>query len=205
MFSKDERNLLSQTYVDFRKKKSDDLIENFTLSNLFKDNKNEEKYNCETKSSLLAPFNSINYEYFKIEFNKNKKVTKDEFEDCKNKKIIIDNDLLNFSNKAKELNFQYELNNNKEVDNGVLILSKSNIESISSSFSNANSKNNDKLINFNFANNEMNNISDERLKNILSQIEKLGYNREYVIKSLKNNFLNHATTIYFLLLNYEKI
>ena len=205
LFSKDERNLLSQTYVDFRKKKCDDLIENFTLSNLFKDKNNEEKYNCETKSSLLAPFNSINYEYFKIEFNKNKKVTKDEFEDCKNKKIIIENDLLNFSNKAKELNFQYELNNNKEVDNGVLILSKSNIESISSSFSNANSKNNDKLINFNFANNEMNNISDERLKNILSQIEKLGYNREYVIKSLKNNFLNHATTIYFLLLNYEKI
>ena len=40
LFSKDEKKLLSKTYIDYRKSKLDDLIENFTLSNLFNDKKN---------------------------------------------------------------------------------------------------------------------------------------------------------------------
>ena len=55
---------------------------------------------------------------------------------------MIEQDVCCFANKAKELNFQYELDNNKEVDNGVLINNKSNAESNSSSFSIANSKRN---------------------------------------------------------------
>jgi len=131
----------------------------------------------------------------------------DEFDDCRNKKLIIEQDIYYFSNKAKELNFQYELDNNKEVDNGVLINNKSNAEPNSSSFSIANSKRNfinDKSINLNFENNEIS-LNNSKAERILSQIENFGYDREYVTKSLKNNYLNHATTIYFLLMNYEKI
>ena len=209
LFSKAEKKSLTKTFMDYRKRKFEDLIENFTFSNLFKDTKSvDEKYNCETKSSLLAPFNSINFEFFNLgNINIQKRESTDEFDDSKNKKLMIEQDVCCFANKAKELNFQYELDNNKEVDNGVLINNKSNAESNSSSFSIANSKRNfinDKSINLNFENNEMN-LTNNQAERIISQIENFGYDREYVIRSLKNNYLNHATTIYFLLMNYEKI
>ena len=206
LFSKNERHLLYKTYVDYRKKKTDELIENFTLSYLFEDEKNsDEKNNYETKSSLLAPFNSINYEYFNIE---NPKKANDEFNDFNNNKLVIENNLFTFSNKAKELNYQYELNNNKEVDNGVLIDSKSINESSSSSFSYAKAKRNlinDKNLYLNYDYNDISNNNDYKKEKILSQIENFGYDRDYVIKCLKNNLLNHATAIYFILMNYEDI
>lgn len=83
---------------------------------------------------------------------------------------------------------------------------KSINESNSSSFTNSNTNRNsiiDKYVNVNFDFNHMQNNLDYKRENILSQIENLGYDRKYVIKSLKNNFLNHATTVYFLLMNYE--
>ena len=204
LFSKTERQLLYQAYIDYRKRKASELIETFTLSNLIKDNnKSNENYNCETKSSLLAPFNSFNYEYFNIVNPKNKR---DEFEDFNNKKLVIENDLFSYSNKVKELNNQYEIDNNKDANNGILMNPKSINESDSSSFTNSNTNRNsiiDKYVNVNFDFNHMLNNMDYKRENILSQIENLGYDREYVIKSLKNNFLNHATTVYFLLMNYE--
>ena len=62
LFTKAEMKMLSKTYVDYRKDKSDNLKENFTLSNLFIDDKknNKNEKNEETKSSILAPFNSVN-------------------------------------------------------------------------------------------------------------------------------------------------
>ena len=204
LFSKTERQLLYQAYIDYRKRKASELIETFTLSNLNKDNnKSNENYNCETKSSLLAPFNSFNYEYFNIVNPKNKR---DEFEDFNNKKLVIENDLFSYSNKVKELNNQYEIDNNKDANNGILMNPKSINESNSSSFTNSNTNRNsiiDKYVNVNFDFNHMLNNMDYKRENILSQIENLGYDREYVIKSLKNNYLNHATTVYFLLMNYE--
>ena len=210
LFSKAEKNLLSETYIDYRKIKMDELIENFTMSNLFKDQKNsDEKYNCETKSSLLAPFNSINFEYFNISYPTKKSKDNNEFEDFCNKKLIVENDLFVFSNKAKEFNYQYELDNNKEVDNGVLINTKSINESNSSSYSNPNINRNvfiDKKINLDVENYGMlTNKTEKKSKEILSQIENFGYDKEYVIKSLKDNFLNHATAVYFLLVHYNDI
>ena len=209
LFSKAEKSLLTKTFIDYRKCKVEDVIENFTFSNLLKDKAScEDKYNCESKSSLLAPFNSINYDFFKI-YDYSKKDMRDEFDDFHNKKLKFEKDLFSFSNKAKELNFQYELDNNKEVDNGILINNKSNTESNSSSFSNTNSKINfinEKNINLGFDKNDKTDIKlGQKAESILTQIEKLGYDREYVIKSLKNNYLNHATTIYFLLMNYTNI
>ena len=204
LFSKTERQLLYQAYIDYRKRKASELIETFTLSNLIKDdNKSNENYNCETKSSLLAPFNSFNYEYFNIVNPKNKR---DEFVDFNNKKLVIENDLISYSNKVKELNNQYEIDNNKDANNGILMNPKSINESNSSSFTNSNTNRNsiiDKYVNVNFDFNHMQNNLDYKRENILSQIENLGYDRKYVIKSLKNNYLNHATTVYFLLMNYE--
>ena len=206
LFSKSERALLYKTYIDYRKNKLEDLIENFTLSNLFNDKKNTdiEYNNCETKSSLLAPFNSLNYNYFisdmDIDINKNIKFD-DNFDDFNNKNILVEKDLIQYSIKAKEFNFQYELNNNKEVDNGVLINSKSFAYSSSSSFSNANTNRNE--IENGYKGLEY--ISKDKIEEILSQIEAMGYDRDYVLKSVKKNLLNHASTIFFLLMQYEKI
>ena len=183
----------------------EDLIENFTLSNLFNDKKNTdiEKNNCETKSSLLAPFNSLNINYFisdmdidiqNIKFN-------DEFDDSNNKNILVEKNLIQYSIKAKEFNFQYELNNNKEVDNGVLINSKSFACSSSSSFSNANTNRNE--IENGYKGLEY--ISKDKIEEILNQIESMGYDRDYVLRSVKKNLLNHASTIFFLLIQYENI
>ena len=206
LFSKSEKALLSKTYIDYRKNKLEDLIENFTLSNLFNDKKNTdiEYNNCETKSSLLAPFNSLNYNYFisdmDIDIKKNIKFD-DNFDDFNNKNILIEKDLIQYSIKAKEFNFQYELNNNKEVDNGVLINSKSFAYSSSSSFSNTNTNRNE--IENGYKGLEF--ISKDKIEEILNQIEAMGYDKDYVLKSVKKNLLNHASTIFFLLMQYENI
>ena len=36
-------------------------------------------------------------------------------------------------------------------------------------------------------------------------VSDLGYDEEYVIKSLEKNELNHATAIYYLFSNYENV
>lgn len=105
----------------------------------------------------------------------------DNFDDFNNKNILVEKDLIQYSIKAKEFNFQYELNNNKEVDNGVLINSKSFACSSNSSFSNANTNRNE--IENGYKGLEF--ISKDKIEEILNQIESMGYDRDYVIKSVK--------------------
>ena len=206
LFSKDEKETLSKSYIDYRKSKLDDLVENFTLSNLFNDkNKSDiENNNDESKSSLLAPFNSLNYDFFMSKEGKGSKI--DNFDDLYNNIICIEKDLLSFSNKAKELNIQYELNNNKEVDNGVLINSKSVACSSCSSQSNPNTfRNSEKFSEYEYNSFGMYSMNNEKLDRVLSQMELMGYERDYIIKSIRNNNLNHASTVFFLLMKYENI
>ena len=207
LFSKTEKDTLSKTYIDYRKRKLDDLVENFTLSNLFNAKKKSdiENNNIESKSSLLAPFNSLNYEFFNIS-NEDIGSKQDNFDDFYNKRLCIEKDLLFFSNKAKELNFQYELNNNKEVDNGVLINYKSIAGSSSSSQSNPNTfRNSENYSEYEYSSTQIDSINDEKLDRVLNQMELMGYVRDYVIKSIKNNCLNHASTVFFLLMKYDNI
>ena len=59
--------------------------------------------------------------------------------------------------------------------------------------------------------NENINYSDfqkkEKLKKekILNTIEKLGYDKKYVLDCVKNNKLCHASAVFYLLMNYENI
>ena len=130
----------------------------------------------------------------------------DNFDDLYNNKICVEKDLLSFSNKAKELNIQYELNNNKEVDNGVLINSKSVACSSCSSQSNPNTfRNSEKFSEYEYNSFGMYSMNNEKLDRVLSQMELMGYERDYIIKSIRNNNLNHASTVFFLLMKYENI
>jgi hypothetical protein len=104
LFTAAENVLLSKSNIDYRFAPKEDLIENFTVKNL--DTLQEtENQNVNTKSIILAPFNSS--------------VKQEEDSLCN--ELIIENEVLKFCGKVKELNRNYELNNNGEIDNGIII------------------------------------------------------------------------------------
>ena len=118
LFTKAEIVLLSKNYFDYRNCNKEEMIENFTLKNLDTRNNNENKNNL-TKSFIFAPFNTsyLNEEQNKIHLEQN---------------LSIENNLILFDENINILNRQYELNNNGEIDHGVLI----NRSKMSSSCSN---------------------------------------------------------------------
>jgi hypothetical protein len=104
LFTAAENILLSKSNVDFRYANKDDIIENFSTKNLDTIQETENQ-NVGTKSVILAPFNS------------SIKIT----EESSLNDIPIENDVIKFCGKAKELNRKYELDNNGEIDNGIII------------------------------------------------------------------------------------
>ena len=205
---------MSKTYIDYRKAKNEDLIENFTISNLIKDESNKKNNkNITTKSSILAPYNTL------IQNEENNSFFDDEnadiFDDFNNKNIKLENnDLIGFNAKSKEFNMLYELNNNGEVDNGMLINSKTN--SVSSSYILNNSKNSyisrTLIKDSDNEDDEEINIKDiieneekleKKKENVYNQMKLMGYEKEYVKKCVDENILCHASVVYFLLMNYD--
>ena len=141
----------------------------------------------------------------------------DSFDDLNNPNINLENDIIIYNNKVKEYNLNYELNNNGECDNGMLINTKTGTIS-SSAVNNSNIKNEGQLTNRsrqrnendeNYINEEFNENEEEeqekKISKILNEIEKIGYDKEYVLNCVNNNILCHASTIYYLMLNYENI
>ena len=200
LFTKAEMTMMSKTYIDYRKGDLEDLKENFTLSNLRNDEIKLEERNITTKSAILDPFNSC------INNNENNSsnndlIKDDSFDDFKNEKIKLENDIMIFNNKVKEFNLNFEINNNQEVDNGMIIKTHTHSEISSCSISNSylslfdNDKNNK----------EEKNDSNIDI-NILNEIEdKYGYDKKYVLNCIQNNILCHASTIFYLLKNYRDI
>ena len=132
-----------------------------------------------------------------------------------NNRIKLENNILIFGEKPKEFNMFYELNNNGEVDNGILIKSNTNTTSSIESYKNSKNNNNNKKIikgvdlNLNYESivksQRKNNNRKEIDFKIILEIEKMGYDKDYVINCLKRKKLCHATSLYFLLENYENI
>ena len=151
-------------------------------------------------------------------------------DDLNNDKILLENGIISIGHKVKEFNMLYEMNNNCEFDNGIIINSKTNSvisetnNSINTIISDSLPKNYDQIWKEDkryTVNNNINNftikakklIKDNNNKNkenqeknkILNQLESLGYNKNYVKECIKNNVLCYASTAYFLMLNYDKI
>ena len=211
LFTKAEMTMLSKTYIDYRYAKIEDLKENFTLSNLEREDKNSnnKNLNVRTKSLILAPYNSMKNYY------ENEEEEEDESDDFNNLSLNLENGIILFANKVREFNINYELNNNDELDNGMLINTKT--ESYSTSLRNNTLTNNNKICFEEENNNSLKNgvkekeensnlNQNEQLKseNILNKIENLGYDRNYVKDCLKNNKICHATVIYYLMMNYDR-
>ena len=110
----------------------------------------------------------------------------------------------------------YELNNNEEIDNGMLINSK---DELIMQETEKDIKIDDQLENYVKTNNFVkdNNKSKKNHrpsspykqppinKYFVKMVTELGYDEDYVVKCLEKNELNHATTIYYLFSNYENI
>ena len=237
--------MLSKTFIDYRKANYEDLKENFTLSNLENesDKNNLNEQNITSKSSILAPYNSIISDYDNSSASSIIKHNNDDsFDDFNNSKIKLEKDQIVFSKKIKEYNRLYELNNNGEVDNGVLINSKTQ-SSINMSERSSNSRTDNKIkdsdMNLNFKgsfvifdenedevyriketkqkieditvkNDNGKNLDEEiehkiKSNNILNQMSIMGYDKKYVLDCVEKNELCHASTVYYLMMNYENI
>ena len=206
LFTNTEMIMLNKNHIDYRKANKDELNENFTLRNLFTVD-NEMIKNSESKSIILAPYNSILSD-------------DDESDDLDldNKELKMENDILKFAKKVKEYNINYELNNNEEIDNGMLINSKTDInDELNNSKINDNPKSyNNNSININSTRtNSMKknkNTSCSILnpyfsinENCVKMVSDLGYKKDYVIKCLDKHELNQATAAYYLFSIYENI
>ena len=223
LFTKSERTMLSKSYKDYRKTNMENIQENFSISNLKQDINN--KTDNITKSFILTPYNSLFFsEKFIIEEENIEKYIDSQFDDFNNANITLEKDIIFFNNKVKEYNIFYEINNNNEVDNGMLINTKNN-SATSSSFTNdiinnslikteslfcVKEKRNEDDNEVYYEGSEIkvliNQKSDSEEKNenkIFEKIENLGYDKQYVKKCLKDNLLCHATSVYFLLKNYD--
>ena len=115
----------------------------------------------------------------------------------------------------------YELNNNKEVDNGMLINTKINTNTNSLIENDLNDNNNQVKTESVLYFEEEGNIEDDKKiivennnkeikeqkkeEKILEKIEKMGYDKKYVKECLEKNILCQATAVYFLLMNYDSI
>ena len=70
---------------------------------------NEDKKNVSTRSIILAPFNSTRSNINEVSFEQKVQI----------KEYLADRKILKFNPKVKEVDRQYEMNNNADLDNGV--------------------------------------------------------------------------------------
>jgi len=209
LFTDSEKIHLSNENIDYRQADHKDLIEAFTYKNLDTIVNNE---NNKSKSNILAPFNSSQEET--IVKSGNSLV-----------RLEVLNNIIKFDQKVKALNKQYELNNNGEIDNGIVIspkiLSNDNSnESFEDKKKGVHSK-----INSRFGSNlvspnverealshrgsYMNGVSSSYLNkiddDIVYKLSKLGYNSEYIRKQIINNEINYCTASYYLLVKNKDL
>ena len=197
----------------------EDLQENFTISNLKREKDVKTLKNVVTKSFILTPYNSIIEDENSFD-NANNIFNDVDLEDINNSKINLEDDLISLDNKVKEYNMLYELNNNKEVDNGMLINTKINTNTnslIENGFNENNQIKTESVLYFEeegnieddkkiiVENNNKENKEQKKEEKILEKIEKMGYDKKYVKECLDKNVLCQATAVYFLLMNYDNI
>lgn len=205
LFTNAEYIFFVKNNVDYRDiNNKDDMIEIFDIKNLDTDDEDEnENPNSKTKSIIYTPYNSY------IEDDNNNLNDSDDSIDLNNKDIEIQNYIIEYSSKVKDLNRKYEMNNNEEIDNGFIDEDKYNQEN-NISPSNGNFNNNENInIEFNIKNeaeeiklNMNNNKEIEINEKALEDLEKLGFDKTYVKECLIKNDFNYATTSYGLLVKY---
>ena len=208
IFMKSEKALI---YSEFSRKVKEGRNNNET-ENTFTEQSidktiNDLTKNISTKSVILAPFNST-------ETN----LENESPEDCD----FLDKKLIHLGQNVREIDRQYEKNNNGEMDNGVYNMNEENssnekyncIENFEESnlypkvknLNNSNSNSQNKVSKFTFCKFQISNYSKRVLisivyldEDIVKDVEECGFPRDYIIKSLETKERNHATATYYLL------
>ena len=201
LFTNAERVLLSKSNVDYRDISNRmDMIEGFTMKNLDTRDEKQNKNN-QTKSVILAPFNSSNENESFVFYGEAEQP-------------LIENNVIRFGNGVKEINRNYELNNNGEIDHGVIIVSRQE------QYSNNNLNDNkspdvgdysvphkskgftpvDKSNN----NNKYTNSNKRLNEKVIKELVELGYNKQYIYDCLKHNECNYCTASYHLLNKFSE-
>ena len=202
LFTNAENILLAKSNVDYSDiNNKENMVENFDIKNL--DTENEDiNRDIKTKSLILAPFNSS----ISIEED-------EEENDFNSPDLVIKNGIIKFTPKARDLNRNYELNNNQEIDNGIIILSNDSDEKGKKDKSLYDGSYNSKFHSKQFSpigelennsnDNTNNNIANKRKniikEEILEKMQLLGYDKDYSKKTINNKEFNYATTTFKLL------
>ena len=216
IFTNAEKIIYGKLKFDYRQEHKENALENFTYKNILTEYE-EENMNVKTISFIKTPYNT--------------RRPRDDDDDLFYDDVNIENDVMNFFAKVGEKNREYELRNNYDFDQGFIIAKKYNnkqqlMNSKNNSFdedykkqgknnkNNLEQKNNDKII----ENKNINEIKDKKgnnnnendayknkivkiNENVVKIVEKFGYNRKYIIKSLQTNEINHAVASYYLALS----
>ena len=229
LFTNAERIIYSKLNVDYRMAKKEDLLENFTFKNIDSDLENENQ-NATTKSIINVPYNTkirsfggdddddeIFFEDLNIEdslmkfnpkvneLNRNYEINYNSEADQgvrkKSRRRCLMSSFNNSLNK-ESLNVKQEEENTKNNQNDCaqLINLKANQNNFGD-YTNLNmGKSNKKSIKDTISTNSVTFYVEEVA---IKFVEDFGYKREYIMKSLEGNELNHATACYYLKLSLQ--
>ena len=222
LFTNAEKIIYSKMLVDYRFGGKEDVIENFTYKNLETDLEDENKNN-ESFSFIITPYNTKINEYYndddevyfqeliiednimrfnpKInDFNVNYEIKFNKDADQgfvrksgrkKNKMGSINNSLVDINKKNNINNNDKNVHHNENNNESENYLENKEIENNNIIITIEDDKKNNNEKNVNKKKNEFNN-------NIIKLIEDYGYKKDYILKSLENNELNHCTALYFI-------
>ncbi len=159
--------------------------------------------NVTTKSVILAPFNST--------------ITEDEVPEPVKKELVAQRRVVKLSAKVREVDRQYEKNNNCEVDNGVynkaageskegelnpLATNEDSVEEESAEVESHGPSRTDEPMGEVVKKYLLDSLAPRPLaidKATVGRVEALGYPSDYVVAGLEKAVHNHATTTYYLL------
>jgi peptidase E len=124
LFTNAENILLTKSNVNYSDINSkENMVENFDIKNLDTEEDNS-NMNVKRKSIIFTPFNSS----LSSKEGENEDYEDEKKNDFNNQDLIIKNGIIKFSPKTKDLNRNYELNNNQDIDKRIVILSKDSDE-----------------------------------------------------------------------------
>ena len=198
LFTDNEKIMLSKYDVNYLSSNKEDLIENFTIKNLNEDENKKLKNKGNTKSIIFSPFNSY------VDNSKaSLKSIEKEIEEIY-KELKIENNICKYGFQALQENIKYQLSNNNEFDNGVIITQKEvdiekhneEVKKIMDKYKNYHSSKY-RSMNNSFEQNET--IIEIDHKIIKSIEENIGYKEDYLINCIKKYKINYVTATYYLL------
>jgi len=168
LFSEEEIDRIRKDY-NFKERQKDLSVSDdnsiFTVHNLDTENNEEEEL---SRSIVMAPYNT------------NESDEENFVETIES--LILNKRTIKFSSKLREINREYERDNNSKIDNGIYLKSTNAIISSKTYYKK------DSIPRTNQIN-----------KRVLDKMEEMGFDRKFVIGSINASSHNNATTCYYLL------